>query len=722
MSEFNKGFDVGSPDVGAALKLTGRECLAEICRTAKVLFGAHTVTIGSLRVVEAEHLFFEAFSSDAINFDTTGFPTRNTPCFDVLQKGEPIAILDNATKQYPEAAFLRKLKSKAYVGFPLINAKGCEFGVLALKWSEAIAPTLVENVKTAIGPYLHRISDELRRVTTSHAIETMISPVGPSAMQNDEIFRMIVKQAVELTGVQAVVLVKSCGDGPSVFKILAAYSEGTSLEKWVGEDLPYNGSPCGKMIESDVFFQERGVLNDFPHLELLRSVSAEAYLGFGFRDSAGQTIGHIAFVHDRPMSSRACKCQLMRMISSRAGQELQRFDLELERNSMDTALRVRSKLESLGIMAGTIAHDFNNQLAAMIGNTELALMEMAPQHPSLEYLRAAEESMWRARDVIGELMDFAGNNPSAAAEPIALGEIVSSAVSEFIPVLEGDGNIRIQIEGNFPKIMGRRVQLIQILSNLIANALDASKPGKHPGIEIKAGMANCTSIRHEKCLTGHCAEFPDRCVFLEVSDKGRGMDSATAERVFDPYFSTKGVSRGLGLSSVLGLAKRLGIGLTFESKPHRGTVFRLYFSKLAEDTALALGETTPEPEHALPAPQRKSILVVDDEKDVQDVVFKLMKTLGHEVHRASSGEDAIELARTIPALDLAIVDVVMPGMNGVTTVSELRRMNQGLPAILVSGFSQRNLSESLVQDDRTKFLVKPFSIKNIRETVTELVL
>lgn len=721
MNEINNGFPPIPSSIGGALKLTGRACLEEICRIAKVEFGAHTVSIGSLRVVEAEHLFFEAVDSDVTEFDVTDFPTRNTPCHDVLQNNEFVAVLDNLTEQYPKMVNANMPKSEAFVGCPLVNAKGNGIGVLALKWHEAISQSLADAVKSVLGPYLHRISEELKRILTVHAVETMISPVGPAAMQSGEIFRMIVKQAAELSGVHTVILAKNCSDGPSNFRILAAHSDGKPQTELEGESIRYAGTPCGNMIERDMFFQECGVLKDFPNPKLLQDTGAEAYLAFGFRDNAGDTIGHIAFTHNRPMSPRATGCQLMRMISSRAGQELQRYELELERNSMETALRVRSKLESLGIMAGTIAHDFNNQLAAMIGNTELALLETPQEYPAHEYLSAAEESMWRARDVIGELMDFAGNNPSTVAEPIALGEIVSSAVQEFRPLLDNTNNIRSRIEANLPNIMGRRVQLIQILSNLIANGLDAAKPGEHPDIEITAGWTSRSSMAFERCLTGHCVDFPDRCIVLAVSDSGRGMDSATAERVFDPYFSTKGVSRGLGLSSVLGLAKRLGIGLTFESKPHKGTVFRLYFSNLVEGATAPLDYALTGSEGSVHVSHRKSVLVVDDEVNVQNMVFKVMELMGHDVHRASSGEEALEVARTIPNLDLVIVDVVMSGMNGFTTISELRKVNQGLPAILVSGFSERNLSDSFVQDDATKFLVKPFSIKNMQDTVAGLV-
>lgn len=700
--------------MGEALKLTKFECLTEICRAVRVEFGARTALIGSLRIVEAEHIFVEAASTDVENLDLTDYPARGTPCHKAVFDNEFVAVQDNVTQIYPEASVVARLGSRGYIGCPLTNLRGETTGVFALEWPDAISASRIEDFKAAIEPFLQRISEELSRMQTHRGYKAMISPVGPKASTSVEIFRTTVKQAAEMSGVHTVLLAKNCNDDPMGFKILASYSDGSLELSREGEAVPYAGTACSNMIDSDLYFHENGLVEKYPNPSLIR-YGAQSYLGFGFRDGKGRTIGHIAFVHNRPMASRARKNKLIQMISSRAGLELQRFELELDRNAMETALRVRSKLESLGIMAGTIAHDFNNQLAVMIGNTELALMETPATEPMRSYLDAAEDSMWRARDVIGELMDFAGNAPSAANEPIALGEIISSTLNEFKPQQTGELTIRSKVEDGLPKIMGRRAQLIQVLSNLVRNSLDASERGKPFYVQVKAGWVNRTDVDEKACLTGHCADLPDRCILLEVCDTGAGMDGATAEHVFDPYFSTKGVSRGLGLSSVLGLTKRFGIGLTFESKPNKGTVFRLYFQHFEEGVS-AVSDQVP----TSGGIHRKSVLVVDDDDLVRNVVARFLQLQGYHVHRASSGEEALNLVQTIPGLDLAVIDVIMPGMNGFETMSALRGMLGNVPSILISGFSERNLSDSFDPDETTKFLAKPFSMADVRKTVAEL--
>lgn len=723
MNEMTSSNFSGASKLLETHQLTGQAFLDALCENTLDTFRAHTVMITSLRIVESNHLFVEAVRSEDASFDFTDFCAGPTPCVDVIAAGTPSAIGENVRAAYPDAKILQNLESEAYLGLPLTGTDGSELGVMVMLWSEAMPCSVLTEVLTTIEPYLARISEELERKVMEHVIPALINSIDTVPLRdNIEIFRSIAKYAALLTSVHAVAIVHRASEGASKFVVLAASSTSEDLEDLENTGVEYVGTPCVNMIEKDVHLIQSAVMDEFPDASILKRLNTESYLGFGFRNSSGQTIGHIAFLHNRSMRTSVKNCQVMALIASRAGQELQRYTLEQERDAMETALRVRSKLESLGTMAGTIAHDFNNQLTAMIGNAEMAMLELKEEDPARFFLKNAEESMWRARDVIAEIMDFAGSHEGTALERVALGEVISSAISEFEPRLKGQNTIVSHVEAALPDIKARRVQIFQIVSNLIANGLDALDEAGEHHIRITVGLCEISATEVEQCLTGQCAHLPKRCIRLELQDQGRGMDPSMAERIFDPYFSTKGVSRGLGLSSVLGIAKRMQVGLGFETKLGIGTSFKLYFAPFDAVNAGPLKDSN-QPEVEVPnLVLNKTALVVDDESGVQQIVSQMLTKWGYTVVKARSGEDAVVQARMMPRIDAAVVDVVMPGMDGFETLVELRRIHPNLPAVIVSGFSEQSLSKSFPAEENVRFLVKPFGAKALRNAVEEIVL
>lgn len=708
----------GSLHLLDTLHLTGSAFFDALCTSSRMAFGAQTVMIASLGIVEVEHLFVEMACSEDPTFDLLQFSAAHTPCAKVIKSDAPIFVLENVSELYPDAIALPSLGTQACIVLPLKDTYECVIGVLVMEWADPISENLVDRIMSAMDPYLLRISDELKRKVLDHVIPTLMNPIDPVPDHDDaEAFRTIVRQAVELTNVHAAIVAYRADKDASKFCILAANCAGENLDRYESTCLEYANTPCQHLIKSDVYFQDRDLIAHHPNAVLLKDLGATSYLGFGFENSAGQTVGHIAFVHNRPMRASVKQCQVMGVIASRAGQELQRFMLERERDSMERALYVRSKLESLGTMAGTIAHDFNNQLTAMIGNTEMAMMELVDGHPAHTYLKNAEGSMWRARDVIADIMDFAGNHENAALERTSLGEVIASAINEFKPRLRAQSSISAEIPPGLPDILGRRVQIFQIMTNLIANGLDALDDASHHKVNITARQVQITPSEVEKCLTGQCAKLPKKAIRIDLQDTGKGMDRAKAERIFDPFFSTKGVSRGLGLSSVLGIARRLQIGLTFETSPGVGTTFHLYFAPFDVAKSPTEKDTAQVPRIPSNPSSNKIALVVDDEKSVRRVVSQILSLRGYKVLTASSGEEAIAVAQSQERIDALIVDVVMPGLDGFETLSALRKTNPDLPAVIVSGFSERGLARSFPADERVKFLVKPFGAKALRGAI-----
>lgn len=707
------------PQFMQACRLTEGAFIQVACDLLKEAFDADAVLIASLGLVEADYVSVAAHSLRAGDLHTKEFFASSTPCMAAIQKGEPVLITKDAAALNPKATVLVELGAEAYVGLPLIGKKDNVIGVLVLVWSKPVSASSLEAVVEAITPFHPRVGEELKRMANVHVLPALINPIGPIPVENPtQIFRDIAEQATRITGVNSVFIVHRTSTGSQQYRILAATGVSFDAGGFEGKVVNYAGGPCHNMIHNDIYLDGSGAGIKYAENPILQKMDLESYLGHGFRNSAGETIGHIAFIHNRPMRPSVKDCDVIRVIATRAGQELQRYTLERERALMDKALRVRSKLESLGTMSGTIAHDFNNQLTATIGNIELAKLVLTATHPASEYLNEAERSMWRARDVVKDIMDFAGGAREAPREQVVLGEVITNVVSEFKPRLTGESEVIVDVAPNLPTIQSRRIQVFQIIANLLTNGLDALAERDIQKLTLSARIVDLPASTHSACLTGQCAALPNRSICVELGDSGSGMDEETLERIFDPYFSTKGVSRGLGLSGVLGLAKRLGIGLTCTSELGVGTVFRLYFapSDAPGDTLEDGGANQPE----ATARPGKTVLVVDDMESVNAFISKLFSHWGWTVITAYSGEDALKQVQAERQIDLAIVDMMMSGMSGLETIHELRRVLPQLPAVIVSGYSEESIFSTLPLDEKTKFLIKPFGSELMKSVLNEM--
>ena len=707
------------PQFLAACDLTETSFVQATCDIVKTAFDANTVFIASLGLVEADYLSVTAYSTGASELQTRQFFASATPCGEAIIQGQPVSICKDVCSLFPDAKILTHLNAQAYISLPLKDTAGCVIGALVAEWSDPVSQSSLDMVIDAITPFLGRVVAELQRASNAHVIPTLINPISPMSQEDlTETFRIIAEQAQKLTNVNTVAIVHRTGKGSPQFRILAAVSQTANVDDAQGLLVDYFGIPCQNMISHDVYFEGSGVLERYVDVPIMQAWDVESYLGYSFRNSAGETIGHIAFLHNRPMRASVQDSDIIRVIATRAGQELQRYELERQREMVEKALRVRSKLESLGTMSGTIAHDFNNQLTAMIGNTELAALELPQGHPALTYLDEAETVMWRARDVVKEIMDFAGQSTVAALEKVALGEVVESVMREFSLRLNDGTEVIAEIEPDIPMILSRRMQVFQIITNLMANGLDALIEGETKTLTLSLRMIDLPDSARDTCLTEKCSTLPKRCVCVQLQDSGKGMDKATAERIFDPYFSTKGASRGLGLSSVLGIAKRLGIGLTCESEVGVGTTFRLLFAPLNGDDAKVERAEEPTPFTSTSTP--KTVLVVDDNESVNAIVEKLFLHWGWNVITAFSGEDAVKRAKSSTQIDLAVLDVVMPGISGIETAIELRNSRSALPVLLISGYNELNAFDAVAEDEKTKFLVKPFNSRQLKSVFDAL--
>ena len=259
----------------------------------------------------------------------------------------------------------------------------------------------------------------------------------------------------------------------------------------------------------------------------------------------------------------------------------ERTQAEAARQRLEEQLQHAERLESLAVLAGGLAHDYNNLLVAVLGNAELALTGLKPGTLAFERVRKIQNAARRAAELTDKLLDYSGRR-HLVLQPLALNDLVREVCESPPGALGRPGVLTIELAAALPPIEGDPAQVRQVLSNLLSNAADAIE-GQGGTVRVRTGVMHGDAPElHDAYLGGELV--PQDHVYLEVSDTGPGMDEATRARVFDPFFTTKFPGRGLGLAAVLGIVRTHRGAITLDSGPGRGTTFRVLF-RVAPDGA-----------------------------------------------------------------------------------------------------------------------------------------
>ncbi len=381
---------------------------------------------------------------------------------------------------------------------------------------------------------------------------------------------------------------------------------------------------------------------------------------------------------------------------------------EVERDALNRQLQDAQRWESLGVLAGGVAHDFNNILTVVMGSAGLARRALAPGAPACGYLDQIEQACRRAAEVCRQMLAYAGRTHGTATRTD-----LTALVRESAPLLDipaAHAALRLELDDDLPAVRADPAQVRQVLVNLVTNAAEATGPGagevvvRTTAAEIPEGATD----------TGfQLAPVPGRYVLLTVTDRGPGMSADVRARMFDPFFTTKFAGRGLGLAAVLGIVRAHKGGIRVATAPDEGTVVSVYWPVSPDPVPGA-----PPPRHARP---RVAALVIDDEVFVREVTASILEELGFVPLLAADGPSGLELfAQNRATIKLAVIDVMMPGMTGDRVLEELRRTAPALPVILVSGFTEQRLLKADF-GPRTEFLQKPFHPEDLMASVQRLV-
>ncbi len=385
---------------------------------------------------------------------------------------------------------------------------------------------------------------------------------------------------------------------------------------------------------------------------------------------------------------------------------------EDERRQLERQIQQSQKLDSLGLLAGGIAHDFNNLLTGVLGNADLALMEMSEGAPGRERVQDIQNAAIRAAELCSQLLQYAGKG-SLSVSTFSLSALVEEMSHLMSVSISKSAMLRCDLPADLPVIRGDATQMRQVVMNLITNASDAMN-GRVGAIRVATGCVDCDRSRLERAHLG--ADLPaGTYVFLEVSDTGCGMDEQAKARMFDPFFSSKAPGRGLGLATVLGILRAHRGAVEVESEIGRGTTIRALLPA-AEEEACPGGAGAEEP-HATWTGEG-TVLVVDDEERVRAVAEMMLKRIGYDVITAANGPEAVRVFEQHgAAIRIVLLDVTMPGMDGIETLRALRKLDDHVPVLMCSGYSGERVREQMEAGHANGFVKKPYKMEDLRRAL-----
>ena len=379
----------------------------------------------------------------------------------------------------------------------------------------------------------------------------------------------------------------------------------------------------------------------------------------------------------------------------------ERKQAEEERERLQTQLIHAQKMEAIGTLAGGIAHDFNNILGAILGYAELARNACPPGSRAIRFLDRELDAVQRATLLVKQILAFSRQEKHERI-PLHLDSLVKEAVKLLRPILPTTISIKQQIDSATKSILADPTQVHQILMNLCTNAFHAmEQTGGTLAITLKNRELTLADLPP---LTG---AQPGNFVVLSVGDTGTGIPQAIRDKIFDPYFSTKGVGKGsgMGLAITHGIITRYGGFLKVESEPGKGSVFHVFFPAVEH-------EAPPETETVQPVSVGNArILFVDDEEMLLELGKEILESLGHAVTVRKSSREALVTFQNQPDLfDVVITDQTMPEMTGFDLAREILRIRADIPIILCTGYSSLVNEKEARNCGITEFVMKPVTI------------
>ncbi|MCE1229456.1 MAG: CHASE domain-containing protein [Firmicutes bacterium] len=507
--------------------------------------------------------------------------------------------------------------------------------------------------------------------------------------------------------------------------LVAQLQQSEERFRWVAEQVP-----CGIML----FTEKIRYVN--PFLLRLFDMEASRVLGTSFRDYVHPD-DHALIPAPRSLTKGITRLELRAL--TKTGESLwldvtlspvlvghypmvlaTLFDITERRRLQEAHLEARleterdrleaRKHESLRLLAGGIAHDFNNLLGVILGHADLAERGSRTPDPNLQSLR---EACFRAAGLTRQLLAFSGGG-GMVSKPTDLNACIQRAGTRIAPALGGEARLQLTMEPQLAKVLADPVLLEETILGLIENGLEASQANQGP-VEVRSetrrlDQTELAEYRETRDLG------PGRYVYFSVEDHGEGMSPEHLAQIFDPFFSTKFVGRGLGLAALLGVVKSYRGGVKVSSRAGLGTLFEVILP------AHEIMETATSTTHFEPAAGRGAVLMVDDEPEILDLGVEALRRAGLTVHSALGGREALtQVTLHRDEISLMVLDMAMPDMNGAEVIRAVRASDPGIRIIISSGYAEEDLRQSILPEDVAAFLPKPYRLADLVTLVKGMV-
>jgi len=404
--------------------------------------------------------------------------------------------------------------------------------------------------------------------------------------------------------------------------------------------------------------------------------------------------------------------EALETITQNFGEAMLRKQAEAEKATLEAQLQQAKKMESVGRLAGGVAHDFNNMLGVIIGHTEFAMDQVTPGqalHADLEEIRKAAK---RSADLTRQLLAFA-RKQTIAPKVLDLNATVDGMLTMLKRLISEDVELVWQPGAGLWPVRVDPSQVDQILANLCINARDAISGGGKVVIKTENTVFNRTACAGKPGLV------PGEYVGLTVSDDGCGMDEETLSHIFEPFFTTKkaGEGTGLGLATVYGIVKQNNGWIDVSSEPDQGATFTIYLPRHMSPELASPPDVSPKPAELA----HETILLVEDDRALLSLTGRMLELQGYTVLAANSPGESLRLAREHAGkINLLLTDVIMPEMNGLDLATKLREFDPYLKCLFMSGYPADVLAPHGVLDDDLRLIQKPFSRNELFEKIQEI--
>jgi signal transduction histidine kinase/ActR/RegA family two-component response regulator len=431
--------------------------------------------------------------------------------------------------------------------------------------------------------------------------------------------------------------------------------------------------------------------------------------GFAFPVLIGkEVVGVLEFYSPLELKPDLRLLDAMALVGTQIGRVIERSRSEVALRESEEQLRHSQKMEAVGTLAGGVAHDFNNILTGILGHAELLKSKSKPGDTAYRAAEIIEKAGRRAADLTRQLLGFARKGKHQTI-PVDVHATIKEVIGLLFHTIDKKISITLDIHATQALLLGDPGQIQQVILNLAVNARDAMPDGG--SLLFKTEMVTLDEEYHRK----HPDVVPGRYLELTITDTGHGIPREVMGRIFEPFYTTKepGKGTGMGLAMVYGIVRNHGGSIEVKSEVGTGTTFTIHLPMSAQtiadpEVAVGIGAT-----HG-----SGNILIVDDEEVVRNLSREFLSSLGYSVALCIDGQEAVDYYATGPKdIDLVLIDMVMPRMNGRDCFRHLKKINPAVKAILLSGYGLNATVQEAMDEGMFAFIEKPYQLNDLSEVV-----